>query len=84
MAVARAYDVAIAMTPDERIDVARKLGAARISMHQDFQARRKPEIDAIVGSVIELAERAGVAVPVTRMVCALVRERAISDGLVAA
>ena len=83
MAVAAAYDVAIAMTPDERIDLARKLGAARISMHQDFQARRKPEIDAIVGSVIELAERAGVAVPVTRMVHALVRERAISDGLVA-
>ncbi len=72
------------MTPDERIDVARRLGAARISMHQDFEAKRKPEVDAIVGSVIELADRAGVAVPVTRMVRALVVERAISDGLIAA
>lgn len=70
------------MTPDARIDVARKLGAARISMHQDFEAGRRPEIAAIVGAVIELADRAGVAVPATRMVHALVRERAISDGLI--
>ncbi len=82
MAVASAYGISIGMTPDERIDVARHLGAARISMHQDFEARRKPEIDAIVGSVIELADRVGVDVPVTRMVRALVLERAISDGLV--
>jgi 2-dehydropantoate 2-reductase len=81
MAVARAYGIVIAMTPDERIDMARHLGAVRISMHQDFAAQRKPEIDAIVGSVIELAERVDVAVPVTRMIRALVEERAISDGL---
>ncbi len=82
IAVARAYGIHIAMTPDERIDVARKLGGARISMHQDFEAHRKPEIDAIVGAVIELAESAGVDVPVCRMIDALVRERAISDGLI--
>ena len=81
MAVARGYGVHIAMTPDERIDVARRLGAARISMHQDFEARRKPEIEAIVGSVIELAEHVDVPVPITRMIYALVRERALSDGL---
>ena len=83
MAVAAAYGVDIAMNPDQRIDLARKLGAARISMHQDFEAGRMPEIDAIVGAVIELAERVGVAMPVTRMVCTLLRERAISDGLIA-
>ena len=81
MAVAAAYGVTIAMTPDQRIDVARHLGAARISMHQDFEAGRKPEIDAIVGAVLELAERVGVPMPTTRLVAALVRERAISDGL---
>lgn len=81
MAVAAAYGIEIAMTPDQRIDVARHLGAARISMHQDFEAHRRPEIEAIVGAVIELAERVGVAVPVTLMMRALVRERAISDGL---
>jgi len=81
MAVARGYGVHITMTPDQRIDVARRLGAARISMHQDFEARKKPEIEAIVGAVIELAERVDVPVPVTRMIYALVRERALSDGL---
>ncbi len=82
MAVAAAYGVVIAMTPDQRIDVARHLGRARISMHQDFEAGRKPEIDAIVGAVVELAERVGVPMPTTRLVMALVRERAISDGLI--
>ncbi len=83
MAVARAYGIVIAMTPDERIAIARHLGPVRISMHQDFAAHRKPEIDAIVGSVIELAGRADVPVPVTRMVRALVETRAISEGLLA-
>lgn len=83
LAVARGLGVHITMTPDERIEVARRLGAARISMHQDFAARRKPEIEAIVGAVIELAEHVDVPVPVTRMIHALVRERALSDGLLA-
>ena len=81
IAVARAYGVVIAMTPDERIAVARHLGAVRISMHQDFAAHRKPEIDAIVGSVIELAARVDVQMPVTRMIRALVEARAISENL---
>ena len=81
VAVAAAYGIEIGMTPDQRIDIARHLGAARISMHQDFEAHRMPEIDAIVGAVIELAQRVNVPVPVTRMIEALVRQRAISDGL---
>ena len=63
MAVAAAYGIEIAMTADQRIDLAKKLGSARISMHQDFEAHRKPEIDAIVGAVIELADRVSVPVP---------------------
>lgn len=82
MAVASAYGITIPITPEQRIDVARELGSARISMHQDFAAHRRPEIDAIVGAVIELAERADVPVPVTRMIHALVRERAIREGLI--
>ena len=80
-AVARAYGVHIAMTPDERIDIARFLGPIRISMHQDFEAHRKPEIDAIVTAVLELAERAQVPVPTSRMIRELVLQRAISEGL---
>ena len=83
MAVAAAYGIEIAMTADQRIDLAKKLGSARISMHQDFEARRKPEIDAIVGAVIELADRVSVPVPVTRMIHALVRERGVNEGLMA-
>ena len=83
MAVARHYGVEIAMTPDQRIAVARRLGPARISMHQDFEAGRTPEIDAIVGAVIELADKAGIAVPIMRMMHALVRERARNHGLLA-
>ena len=82
LAVASAYGIELGITPDQRIDVARRLGAARISMHQDFEAHRKPEIDAIVGAVIELAARVDVPMPATRMVHALVRERAVSDGLI--
>ncbi len=81
MAVAAAYGVEIPMSVDQRIALASKLGSARISMHQDFEAHRKPEIDAIVGAVIELAERVAVPVPVTRMIHALVRERAVREGL---
>ena len=84
MAVARHHGVEIAMTPDERIAVARRLGPAKISMHQDFEAGRMPEIDAIVAAVIELADQAGIAAPVTRMMHALVRARAINEGLLQA
>jgi 2-dehydropantoate 2-reductase len=40
---------------------------------QDLRAGRRTEIDAITGAVVELAERHGVAVPVSRSVLALVR-----------
>ncbi len=81
MAVAAGYGVRIAMTPDERIALARQLGAAKISMHQDFEALRVPEIDAIVGAVIELAELVQVEVPVVQMVAALTRARARNLGI---
>jgi len=74
--VAGRLGVTIGLTPDQRIDLARQLGAARISMLQDLEQRRRLELAAIVGAVIELAERTGVAVPVTRMLHALVQARA--------
>jgi 2-dehydropantoate 2-reductase len=43
------------------------------SMLQDLRAGRRTEIDAITGAVVALAERHGVAVPVSRGVLALVR-----------
>jgi 2-dehydropantoate 2-reductase len=81
MAVARHYGVTVPMTPDERIDIARQLGAAKISMLQDLEQRRRLELDAIVGSVIELAEKAGIAVPTIRHVHALAAARAKTLGI---
>ncbi len=76
MRVAAAYGVRVPMSVEERIGVARKLGGAKISMHQDIEKRRPLEIDAIIGSVVELARRADIAVPAVNAVYALIAERA--------
>ena len=49
MAVSEHYGYPMPMTPDQRIDIARQLGAARISMLQDLEQRRPLELAAIVG-----------------------------------
>ena len=76
MRVAQAYGVRIAMTVDERIDLARRLAGAKISMHQDIEKRRPLETDAIVGAVVELARKAAIATPMIDAVWALIAERA--------
>lgn len=81
MAVARHYGVQVPMTPDQRIDIARQLGAAKISMLQDLEQRRRLELDAIVGSVIELAGKAAIPVPTIRHVHALAAARARALGI---
>ena len=84
MQVSEHYGVRIPMTIEQRIDLARQLGAAKISMLQDLEQRRKLELDAIVGSVIELAERASIAVPTIRHVHALTQARVRALGIGAA
>jgi 2-dehydropantoate 2-reductase len=79
--VAGRLGVSIGMTPDQRIDVARQLGAARISMLQDLEQRRPLELAAIVGAVIELAELTGALVPSTRVLHALMKARALALGI---
>lgn len=81
MQVAEHYGVRIAMTVEQRIDIARQLGAAKISMLQDLEQRRKLELDAIVGAVIELAEQASIAVPTIRHVHALAQARVRALGI---
>jgi 2-dehydropantoate 2-reductase len=75
IAVAAAYGVTIPVTVEERIGIARKIGRAKISMHQDIERGRPLETDGIIGSVVELARRAGVATPMASAVLALVEER---------
>ena len=81
MQVSEHYGVRIPMTVEQRIDLARQLGAAKISMLQDLEQRRQLELDAIVGSVIELAERASIAVPTIRHVHALTQARVRALGI---
>ena len=76
MRVAGAYGVRIPMTVDERMDIARQLAGAKISMHQDVEKRRPLETEAIVGAVVELARKAGIATPMIDAVYALIAERA--------
>ncbi len=76
MCVADAYGVRVPMTVGERIGITRKLAGAKISMHQDVEKRRPLETDAIVGAVVELARKAGIATPMIDAVHALIAERA--------
>ena len=81
-AVAAAYGVTVEGDARQRIERARVIGRARSSTLQDFEAGRRPEIEGLVGSVIELAGRAGVAVPTIRHLAALLNARARHLGLI--
>jgi len=76
MRVAEAYGVRVPMTVEERLEVARRIGRSKISMHQDVERGRPLEVEAIIGSVAELARKAGVATPMTDAMLALLAERA--------
>lgn len=81
MAVSAHYGYRMPMTPDARIDMARQLGAVRISMLQDVERKRPLELTAVVGALIELAELARLPVPTIRMVHALAQAKARALGL---
>jgi len=80
MRVAAHYGEPVEMSVEERLKVARSLGTAKISMHQDLERGRPLEIDAIVGSVVELAHRAGLATPAIQAIHALIAARARHAG----
>src|ERR1700737_4939908 len=62
-AVARRVGIEIPVSIDRRIRGAARVGAHKTSMLQDLEAGRPLEIDALVGSVVELADRLAVPVP---------------------
>lgn len=74
--VAEKLGVVFTTSVDERIAMAAGVGDFKTSMLQDYEAGRRLELDAILGSVIELAERCGVDVPMLRAVLAMVDLRA--------
>src|SRR5260221_9021328 len=69
-AVAAKLNIELPITIDQRMAGAEKVGAHKTSMLQDYEAGRPMELDAIVGAVVELADRLGVPMPATRTVYA--------------
>ena len=69
-AVAAVLGIVLPISIDQRMAGAEKVGAHKTSMLQDWEAGRPMELEAVVGAVIELAERLGVAMPATRAVYA--------------
>jgi 2-dehydropantoate 2-reductase len=71
--VAHKLGITFRVTLDKRIAGAEKVGKHKTSMLQDVEAGRAPEIEALVGSVVELARLTGTPAPRTEAVYALVR-----------
>lgn len=63
MAVGAAYGIEFPITVEQRLAVARKLGAFKSSMLQDVERGRPIEVEAILGAAVELARRVGIATP---------------------
>ena len=72
-AVAHKLGVAFRVSIDKRIAGAEKVGKHKTSMLQDIEAGRPPEIDALVGSVVELGRLTHTPTPHIDTVYALVK-----------
>ncbi|MFC4931881.1 2-dehydropantoate 2-reductase [Massilia sp. GCM10023247] len=71
--VATKLGITFRVTLDRRIEGAEKVGKHKTSMLQDVEAGRALEIDALVGSVIELARMTGTPTPHIDSAYALVK-----------
>lgn len=72
-AVAEKLGITFRVSLDKRIAGAEKVGKHKTSMLQDIEAGRAPEIDALVGSVVELARLVNLPTPHVDTVYALVK-----------
>jgi 2-dehydropantoate 2-reductase len=71
--VARRLGIEMPVSIDRRIRGAARVGGHRTSMLQDLLAGRALEIDALTGSVVELADRMAVPAPYLRTLYATVK-----------
>jgi len=72
-AVAGKMGIEMPISIDQRIAGAEKVGQHKTSMLQDLEAGRPMELEPVVGAVLELGERLGIAMPHTRTVYACTR-----------
>ena len=72
-AVASRLGITMPVSIDQRIRGAARVGNHKTSMLQDLESGRPMEIDAIIGSVVELGERLGVPVPHLQTIYASVK-----------
>jgi 2-dehydropantoate 2-reductase len=79
-AVAGRLGIEMPVSIDQRIRGAARVGDHKTSMLQDLEAGRPLEIDAITGSVVELAGRLGVPVPHLQTIYAAVKVLAGRQG----
>jgi 2-dehydropantoate 2-reductase len=69
-AVAAKLGIELSISIEQRMAGAEKVGAHKTSMLQDLEAGRPMELEAVVGAVVELGERMGLPMTVTRAVYA--------------
>jgi len=67
-AVSHKLGMELPVSVDQRIAGAEKVGEHKTSMLQDLEAGRSIELEALVGAVVELGERVGLAMSYTRTV----------------
>jgi 2-dehydropantoate 2-reductase len=72
-AVGEAFGIRFRLSVDKRIAGAESSGAHKTSMLQDIEHGRAIEIDALLGSVIELARLANVTTPHLDAICAVTK-----------
>lgn len=67
-AVSKKLGMELPVSIDQRIAGAEKVGEHKTSMLQDLEAGRPMELEALVGSVVEIGERVGLPMTCTRTV----------------
>ena len=67
-AVSKKLGMELPVSIEQRMAGAEKVGEHKTSMLQDLEAGRPMELEALVGSVVELGEKVGVAMPHTHTV----------------
>jgi len=71
--VAQKLGIELGVSIEQRLDGAEKVGHHKTSMLQDIEAGKPTELEAIVGAVVELAEKMGLSLPNTKAVYACVK-----------